>query len=59
TGRERTLSAFFEQLRRVKKTRVLLTLSVDTSNHAVFGTSSVNKPGNQINVKLTCISTTL
>ncbi len=36
----------------VKKTRILFTLSVDASLHTVFGTSRVNKSGNQINVNL-------
>lgn len=36
----------------VKKTRVLFTLFIDASIHAVSGTSDVNKLGNQIKVNL-------
>lgn len=55
----RTLSAFFEQIVQVKKTKVLFTLSIDASSHAVSGTSSINKLGNQINVNLLNNITTL
>jgi len=43
----------------VKKTRVLFTLPVDTSSHAVSGIFSVNKRGNQINVNFPDYATSL
>ena len=41
-----------------KENEDLFTLFVDASSHAVSGTFSVNKPGNQINVNLTNNATT-
>lgn len=43
---------FFEQLSRVKETRVLITFSVDASSHASLTIFRVNKLCNQINVNL-------